>query len=36
MFVKIKDYENYTINEEGIIMNNKGKEIKPYIQQVIK
>lgn len=31
MFVKIKDYENYTINEEGIIMNNKGKEIKPYI-----
>ena len=31
MFVKIKDYENYTINEEGIIMNNKGKELKSYI-----
>lgn len=31
MFIKIKDYENYTINEEGIIINIKGKELKPYI-----
>ena len=31
MFVKVKDYENYTINEEGIVMNKKGKELKPCI-----
>tara|TARA_R110000744_G_scaffold41339_2_gene93637 strand:- start:3435 stop:3899 length:465 start_codon:yes stop_codon:yes gene_type:complete len=30
----IKGYENYTISEDGIIMNQFGKEIKPHINKI--